>query len=332
MKTAVVGATGLVGERMIRILEASSFPVTELIPVASARSEGRHVSFRGSEYGVVTPERALEMKPRLALFSAGGEVSRHYAPLFAAGGCKVIDNSSAWRKDPEVPLVVPEVNSGAIKPDHRIIANPNCSTIQLVVVLHPLHQRFGLKRVVVSTYQSVSGSGVRGLEQLEGERHGRNPLRCYPAPIDMNILPHGGDFLPDGTTTEEAKLVFETRKIMEVPQLAITATVARVPVRYGHCESVNVEFSRNVLPAEIREVLLQAPGIVVVDEPESMRYPTPLEVAGHDEVFVGRIRQDASLSHAADMWIVADNLHKGAATNAVQIALAMFNKGFLHPF
>ncbi len=330
MRIAILGATGLVGTEMIRAIAASALPVTELIPVASSRSAGKEITFRGTPYRVVTPEVALEKKPHLALFSAGGEASRLYAPQFAQIRCKVIDNSSAWRKETDVPLIVPEVNIDQIKPHHHIIANPNCSTIQLVVVLNPLYKRFGFRRVIVSTYQSVSGSGVQGLQQLEEERQGEEaPTRCYPHRIDLNILPHGGDFLPDGTTTEETKLVFETRKILSADDIAISATVARVPVMYGHSESVNIEFNHPADPVLIRETLRQAPGIVIIDDPTNNRYPMPVDVAGRDEVFVGRIRKDASLSHAADLWIVADNLRKGAATNAVQIAVMMHQNGLI---
>ncbi len=316
----MVGATGVVGAKMMEALEQQPFPVTACIPVASARSAGKTIPFGGRSLVVRTPEEALAMRPQLALFSAGGETSLKYAPLFAKQGCIVIDNSSAWRKDPNVPLVVPEVNTHHIGPDHRIIANPNCSTIQLVVVLKPLHDAFGIKRVVVATYQSVSGSGLAGLQQLHGERAGEDVARCYPHQIDLNVIPQGGDFLPDGTTTEEAKLVFETRKILNAPTMAVTATVVRVPVLYGHGEAVNIEFNQPVTPDQIRQTLMKAPGVVVTDDPEKHQYPMPIHVAGRPEVFVGRIRRDAALEQAADLWIVADNLLKGAATNAMQIA------------
>ncbi|MFO7723742.1 MAG: aspartate-semialdehyde dehydrogenase [Bacteroidales bacterium] len=329
MKIAVVGATGLVGRTMTGLLEHSALPVTDYIPVASSRSAGSKVTFRSKEHTVVTPEECLAMRPDLALFSAGGAASLYYAPLFAGAGCKVIDNSSAWRKDPAIPLVVPEVNPDAIHPHHRLIANPNCSTIQLVMVLAPLHRQFGIRRVVVSTYQSVSGSGLKGIRQLEAERGGEVPEMCYPHRIDMNVIPHGGDFLPDGTTAEEEKLVFESRKIMGAPEIAITATVVRVPVTVSHSESVNIEFTTPVAAERVREVLQDQPGIIVQDDTSANIYPMPILAAGHDEVFVGRIRQDASLDTAVDLWIVSDNVRKGAATNAIQIAELMMARRLL---
>jgi aspartate-semialdehyde dehydrogenase len=320
MKIAIVGATGMVGRKMTELLELSSLPVGTFIPSASPRSAGGKVTFRGTEHTVVTPETCIAMRPDLALFSAGGTASLQYAPIFAEAGCKVIDNSSAWRKEGSVPLVVPEVNPDAISRDNMIIANPNCSTIQLVVVLAPLHRHFGIRRIVVSTYQSVSGSGLKGVRQLEAEREGSSVERCYPHPIDNNVIPHGGDFLPEGITAEEAKLVFETRKIMDAPEIAITATVVRVPVPVAHSESVNIEFNAPVSADQVRNLLLTQPGIIVQDDPSSNLYPMPVNVAGRDEVFVGRIRQDASLDTAVDLWIVSDNVRKGAATNAIQIA------------
>ncbi len=328
MNIAVVGATGLVGCKMTEKLEQSFLPVSTFIPVASERSAGKMIMFRGCETMVITPEAALQCRPSLALFSAGGDTSRKYAPLFAAAGCRVIDNSSAWRQEPGVPLVVPEVNPGTVGPDDMIIANPNCSTIQLVVILEPLHRQFGIRRVVVSTYQSVSGSGLKGIRQLEAERAGTVAEMCYPHRIDLNVIPHGGDFLPDGSTAEEAKLVSETRKIMQLPHLAITSTVVRVPVTGGHSESVNIEFHQEVTAGEVRNTLEKAPGVVVLDEPGKNLYPLPIHSYNRDEVFVGRIRQDASLANAVDLWIVADNVTKGAATNAVQIAELMFAKGY----
>lgn len=330
MKIVVVGATGLVGQKMLEVISASSLPVSHLIPVATARSAGKRVMFRDQTLEIVSIEDALKLNPDLALFSAGSDASLQYAPRFAAIGCKVIDNSSAWRKDPNVPLVVPEVNPDAILPQHMIIANPNCSTIQLVMVLGPLHNRFGIRRVVVSTYQSVSGSGIKGIQQLEQERKGLQPVTpCYPHPIDMNVIPHGGEFLDNGTTAEEAKLVFETRKILSAEEISITATVVRVPVSGGHSESVNIEFHHPVTAAGVKEVLAFSPGVEILDNPQQNLYPMPLTAFGRDEVFVGRIRQDASLNNAVDLWIVADNVRKGAATNAVQIAELMFVRKLL---
>ncbi|HRZ41750.1 MAG TPA: aspartate-semialdehyde dehydrogenase [Bacteroidales bacterium] len=329
MKIAVIGATGLVGQMMLRCLEESTLPVTGLIPAASARSAGRMIPFRGTDQTVVTVEEAVRAKPDLALFSAGGAAALQYAPLFAKAGCTVIDNSSAWRREPGVPLVVPEVNGHLIGKDDRIIANPNCSTIQLVVALNPLHKAFGIKRIVVSTYQSVSGSGVKGLRQLDDERNSRTGEKCYPHPIDLNVIPQGGTFLPNGITVEEEKLIYETRKIIGDPGIAITATVVRVPVQVSHSESVNIEFFKPVTPQQVKEVLQSAPGIRIMDHPEESIYPTPLMAAGKDEVFVGRIRQDASLETAVDMWIVSDNVRKGAATNAVQIAEILRERNLL---
>lgn len=329
MKIAVVGATGLVGQMMLRCLEASKLPVSELITVASERSAGRKILFRGKEQTVVTVEEAIGANPSLALFSAGGPAALQYTPLFAKAGCKVIDNSSAWRREPGVPLVVPEVNPESIGPEHFIIANPNCSTIQLVVALNPLHKAFGIKRIVVSTYQSVSGSGVKGLQQLDDERNNRFGEKCYPHPIDLNVIPQGGTFLPNGITVEEEKLIFETRKILSAPDMAVTATVVRVPVQVSHSESVNIEFFQPVSPLQVTEVLQASPGIILMDNPEESEYPTPLQAAGRDEVFVGRIRQDASLLTAVDMWVVSDNVRKGAATNAVQIAEILHKRNLL---
>lgn len=329
MKIAVVGATGLVGRMMVSLLESSGLNITELIPAASKRSAGTKVLFRGEETTVVSVEECIKREPDIALFSAGRDTSLQYAPAFAAAGCKVIDNSSAWRKDPSVPLVVPEVNPESIRKEHTIIANPNCSTIQLVVVLAPLHKSFGIKRVVVSTYQSVSGSGIKGIRQLEDERSGVESEKCYPHPIDLNIIPHGGDFLPDGTTAEEAKLVFETRKILNDRNISVTSTVVRVPVMVSHSEAVNIEFRQNVTAHQVREVLKRSPGIKILDDPSENLYPTPAEATGKDEVFTGRIRQDASLQNAVDLWIVADNIRKGAATNALQIAQIIVEKGLI---
>lgn len=330
MKVAVVGATGMVGREMLKVLEAQQFPVDMLIPVASERSVGSMVSFAGSQWSVVSYEQALSLKPDLALFSAGGSTSLSIAPLFAAADTVVIDNSSAWRKDSSVPLVVPEVNGHAIKPEHKIIANPNCSTIQMVMALAPLHRAFRIRRLVISTYQSVSGSGLKGIAQLEAEQNGREPeLRAYPHPIHMNLIPHGGDFDETGYTSEEQKLVFETRKIMEAPDIAITATVVRVPVKGGHSISVNIEFEKDFELSEAKQLLASWPNLVVQDDPAANLYPMPLFAEGFDETFVGRIRRDFSLRSGLNLWVVADNLRKGAATNAVQIAQHMLNNGLL---
>lgn len=329
MKVAVVGATGLVGTRMISILEERNFPVTELIPVASERSAGKQVRFRNSAYTVVTPAEALNMKPALALFSAGGQTSLDWAPRFADAGTVVIDNSSAWRMDPGKKLVVPEVNAGVIGPNDRIIANPNCSTIQMVVVLKPLHDRYRIRRVIVSTYQSVSGTGAKALDQLFGERKGEPVNRVYPHPIDLNLLPHIDVFQDNGYTKEEMKMVKETCKIMGDDSIRVTATTVRVPVVGGHSESVNIEFESDFDLAEVKQLLAAAPGIVVQDEPGKAFYPMPLYAEGNDEVFVGRIRRDESNANTLNCWIVADNLRKGAATNAIQIAEHMLQRGLL---
>ena len=321
MKIAIVGATGLVGRMMLKVLEEQQFPVTELIPVASAHSVGKKILFQGKEYTIVSAEEAITRKPVLALFSAGGAASLSLAPAFAAAGITVIDNSSAWRKDPSVPLVVPEINGSAITAQSKIIANPNCSTIQMVAALAPLHERYDIRRIVVSTYQSVTGSGIKGVNQLEAEQHGEvaeNP--AYPHTIHMNLIPHGGDFDSSGYTSEEQKLVFETRKIMLAPQIAITATVVRVPVTGGHSMAVNIEFEKAFELAEAKNILENTPGIIVQDDPATFLYPMPKNAQDKDEVFVGRIRRDESIANGLNIWVVADNLRKGAATNAVQIA------------
>jgi aspartate-semialdehyde dehydrogenase len=325
MKVAIVGATGLVGSKMLQVLEERNFPVDEIIPVASEKSAGRRIVFKGKDYEVVLPSRAIEMRPELALFSAGGAASLEWAPRFVEAGITVIDNSSAWRMHADVPLVVPEVNSEALKGmKGRIIANPNCSTIQMVVALQPLHKAFGLKRIVVSTYQSVTGTGVKAVAQLMDERDGKTPDPAYPYPIDLNVIPQIDAFLENGYTKEEMKMVNETRKIMSLPGLAITATTVRIPVIGGHSESLNVEFERDFDMSRVRELLSKAPGVVLLDNPERKEYPMPLHAHERDEVFVGRLRRDESQSNTLNMWVVADNLRKGAATNAVQIAEMMF--------
>jgi aspartate-semialdehyde dehydrogenase len=322
MKIAVVGATGLVGSVMLRVLEERNFPVSELIAVASERSRGSFISFKGENYQVVTPADALSEHSDIdiALFSAGGTMSLEWAPKFAETGCRVIDNSSAWRMHENVPLVVPEVNGSILTDEHRIIANPNCSTIQLVMVLNPLHRLYGIKRVIVSTYQSVTGTGVKAVQQLEGERAGEKVAQAYPYPIDLNAIPHCDVFTENDYTKEEMKLMHESRKIMGVPELALTATSVRLPVKGGHSESVNIEFERPFDINVIRRTLSESDGIVLQDQPEFNQYPMPRFAEGRDEVFVGRIRQDTSCREALNLFIVADNLRKGAATNAVQIA------------
>ena len=323
MKVAVVGATGLVGTVILKVLEERQFPVSELLPVASERSVGRTVRFSGSEVPVVSVETALAARPQIALFSAGAAVSRELAPRFAAVGCRVVDNSSCWRMDPAVPLVVPEINGGVLGASDMIVANPNCSTIQMLLPLAPLHRRWGIRRIVVSTYQSVSGTGYKALAQMEAERAGRQwgeyPA-VYPHPIDLNILPHIDDFLDSGYTKEEMKMVNETHKILADPGIAVSPTTVRVPVTGGHSESVNVELSRDFDLSEVRSVIASTPGCVLQDDPSAAVYPMPLYAYGRDEVFVGRIRRDPTVPYGLSLWCVADNLRKGAAVNAVQIA------------
>jgi len=328
MLVAVVGATGLVGAKMLRVLEERNFPVTQLLPVASERSWGKKVSFRGKEWTVMSADEAIARKPALALFSAGGAASGELAPRFAAAGCRVVDNSSFWRMDPEVPLVVPEINPDAIGPENYIIANPNCSTIQMVLPLAPLHKAYGIKRIVVSTYQSVTGAGQRGIEQLEAERAGGSGSK-FPHPIDLNILPHIDSFLPDGYTKEEMKMVNETRKILGDSSIAVSATTVRVPVKGGHSESVNVEFLKPFQLRDAVQLMADMPGVVIQDKPEENLYPMPLTAWEKDEVFVGRIRRDPSVENGLNLWCVSDNIRKGAATNAVQIAQLLLEKGWI---
>lgn len=330
MKVAVVGATGMVGQVMLGVLAERMFPVDELIPVATARNVGRSITFRGREVAVVSMEDALARRPQIALFSAGGSTSLEWAPRFAELGCTVVDNSSAWRMDPAKRLVVPEINGHELTADDRIIANPNCSTIQMVMALAPLHRAFGVERVVVSTYQSVTGTGVKAVQQMEDERRGVDGEKAYPFPIDRNVLPHCDVFTDNGYTKEEMKLVEETRKILD-PAIRVTATAVRVPVTGGHSESVNVEFARDFDLAQVRELLAAAPGVVLMDDPAREIYPMPLVANGRDEVFVGRLRRDETQPRTLNMWIVADNLRKGAATNAVQIAELLVRQGWLRP-
>ena len=328
MKVAVVGATGLIGSRMLEVLEERHFPVTELLPVASSRSWGKKVTFQGKEWTVMSADEAIAQKPVLAIFSAGGSASGELAPKFAAIGCYVVDNSSYWRMDPSVPLVVPEINADVLKKDSYIIANPNCSTIQMVMCLAPLHKAYGIKRIVVSTYQSVTGAGQKGLSQMEAERAGGSGDK-FPYPIDMNVIPHIDVFQPDGYTKEEIKMVNETRKILRDPSIAVSATTVRVPVKGGHSESVNIEFRKPYDVDEARRLMAEMPGVVVQDDPAHNVYPMPLYAWGKDEVFVGRIRRDFSVENGLNIWCVSDNARKGAATNAVQIAQVLLSTGWL---
>lgn len=320
MKICVVGATGLVGSEMVKVLEESKLGQFEFYPVASQRSVGLPIRFRGEDHPVISVEEAVGKKAQIALFSAGAAASRQWAPVFAAAGTTVIDNSSAWRQEKNIPLIVPEINAGILTASDKIISNPNCSTIQMVMVLAPLHRKYRIRRVVVSTYQSVTGSGAKGFIQLENERHGIDAPLFYPHPIDLNLIPQGGTFEVGDYTSEEIKLDFETRKIIGDDSIKVTATVVRVPVYGGHSESVNVEFEEAFDVEEIRELLSKEPGIVVQDDPERSVYPMPKFARGLDDVFVGRIRRDHTVLNGLNMWIVSDNLRKGAATNAVQIA------------
>ncbi len=329
MKVAVVGATGMVGEVMRQVLAERSFPVTTFLPVASEKSVGQMIDFNGKSYPVISLEDAVAARPHIALFSAGGSVSLEWAPRFAAVGTVVIDNSSAWRMDPNKPLVVPELNADILTAADKIIANPNCSTIQLVVALNKLHEVFRVRRVVVSTYQSVTGTGVKAVAQLMNERAGQTGPMAYQHPIDLNCLPQIDVFLDNGFTKEEMKMTNETVKIMRDPGIKLTATTVRVPVMGGHSESVNVEFEHEFEIQEVYRLLAASPGVVVVDRPEAGEYPMPINSAGRDEVFVGRVRRDESQPKTLHMWVVADNLRKGAATNAVQIAEYLLAKGLV---
>lgn len=329
MKVAVVGATGLVGSTMLKVLEERNFPVSELIPVASEKSVGKTITFKGNEYTIVDAETAISRSPALALFSAGGTISLELAPKFAAAGCRVIDNSSAWRMKADIKLVVPEVNGHTLTADDYIIANPNCSTIQMVMVLNPIHQKYGVKRVVVSTYQSVTGTGQKAIKELMDQRAGSEAHSTYPHRIDMNVLPHIDVFLDNGYTKEEQKMAMETCKIIGDDNIKVTATAVRVPVRGGHSESVNIELKSAFHESDIKELLSNQSGVVVVDNPAMNGYPMPLDAEGKDEVFVGRIRRDYSQDNTLNCWIVSDNLRKGAATNAVQIAKLLHNNGWI---
>ena len=329
MKVAVVGATGLVGSTIIKILEERNFPVTELIPVASDKSVGKVVRYMGKEYPVVSAATAIAMRPALALFSAGGSTSLELAPQFAAVGCRVVDNSSAWRMKEDIKLVVPEVNGQVLTENDYIIANPNCSTIQMVLVLMPLHKKYGIKRVVVSTYQSVSGTGQNAVAELMNQRNGSKEHKVYPHRIDLNVLPHIDVFLETGYTKEEMKMAQETCKIMGDDSIKVSATTVRVPVVGGHSESVNVELIHDFEESDVKELLSNQSGVVVVDNPAMNGYPMPIDAEGKDEVFVGRIRRDHTQANTLNCWIVADNLRKGAATNAVQIAKVLHNNGWI---
>jgi aspartate-semialdehyde dehydrogenase len=329
MKVAVVGATGLVGTKMLEVLAERNFPVTELIPVASEKSVGKLISFKGVDYSIVSMQTAIDRKPAVAIFSAGGTTSLEWAPAFAAAGITVIDYSSAWRMDPDKKLVVPEVNGSVLTAADKIIANPNCSTIQMVVALKPLHDRYRIKRVVVSTYQSVTGTGIKAVMQLMNERKGIEGDMAYKYPIDLNAIPHIDSFLDNGYTKEEMKMTNETKKIMMDDTIKVTATCVRIPTMGGHSESVNIEFENDFELTEVKKILAAAPGIVVKDDVEHFIYPMPLTAHDKDDTFVGRIRRDDTQANTLNCWIVSDNLRKGAATNAIQIAELLHQKGFI---
>ena len=329
MKIAVVGATGLVGSKMLQVLEERNFPVTELIPVASERSIGKEVTFKGKKYKIVSAKDAIAAKPEIAIFSAGGSTSLSLAPEFAEAGITVIDNSSAWRMDPSKKLIVPEVNANVLTKEDKIIANPNCSTIQMVLVLNPLHKKYGIKRVVVSTYQSVTGTGVKAVQQMENERNNIKGEMAYKYPIDKNALPHIDVFLENGYTKEEMKMVNETRKIIGDDSIQLTATCVRIPVVGGHSESINIEFEKDFDLEEVKELLSNTPGVVVQDDLDNFVYPMPLTAHEKDDTFVGRIRRDESQANTLNCWVVSDNLRKGAATNAVQVAEYLVKNGLI---
>ena len=329
MKVAVVGATGMVGQVILKVLEERNFPVTELIPVATERSVGKEIMFRGKPYTIISMQDAINARPQLALFSAGGNTSLEWAPQFAAVGTTVIDNSSAWRMDPGKKLIVPEINAHVLTSTDKVIANPNCSTIQMVMVLDPLHKKYKIKRVVVSTYQSVSGTGKKAVDQMMNERKGIKGEMAYAYPIDMNVLPQVDAFLDNGYTKEEMKMLNETRKIIGDDSIRLTATTVRVPVKGGHSESVNIEFEKDYTIDDVRKLLSATKGVIVLDDNEKKEYPMPLFAEGKDDVFVGRLRRDESQDRSLNMWIVSDNLRKGAATNAVQIGEYLVSKGML---
>ena len=329
MKVAVIGATGVVGTVMLNLLDKRKFPVNEIIPVASERSVGNKIEFQGKEYSIVSLTEAVAMKPDIALFSAGGSTSQEWAPKFAENGTRVVDNSSAWRMDSTKKLIVSEVNSETLTKDDYIIANPNCSTMQMLVVLAPLHKKFKIKRLVISTYQSVSGTGKNAIDQLYSERNGSNSEKVYPYSIDQNLLPHCDVFEEGGYTKEENKLINETRKILNDNSIQITSTAVRVPIELCHGESVNIEFVDEFNLEEVLSVLRSSPGLIVEDEPEKNIYPMPINASNKDEVFVGRIRRDFSIKSGLNLWIVSDNLRKGAATNTIQIAEKLIEMGIV---
>lgn len=329
MKVVVVGATGMVGQIMLKVLAERNFPITELIPVASERSVGKTIDYMGTSYTVVGMASAVAIKADVALFSAGGETSLEWAPKFADAGTTVIDNSSAWRMDPTKKLVVPEINASALTPEDKIIANPNCSTIQMLVALAPLQRNYGIQRLVISTYQSITGTGVQAVQQLENEYKGEKGTMAYPYPIHRNAIPHCDVFQDNGYTKEEMKLIQETHKILGDDSIRITATAVRIPVVGGHSESVNVELKKDASVGEVQALLNQSPGVVVQDNPDTNTYPMPIYAEGKNDVFVGRIRKDFSQENALNMWIVSDNLRKGAATNTIQIAEFLVEKNWI---
>lgn len=328
MKVAVVGVTGMVGTIMLELLEKRKFPISELIPVASKKSAGKTVDFSGKAYKIITLEEAIKLTPKIAIFSAGGDVSLSWAPKFEKIGCTVIDNSSAWRMDPKKKLIVPEINANILSKEDKIIANPNCSTIQLVLALFPLHKVYKMRRVIVSTYQSVSGTGIKAVRQMENEANGIEGEMVYPYQIFKNALPHCDVFMNNGYTKEEMKLANEPKKILNDDSFRVTATAVRIPTAGGHSESVNVEFEKDFTLSTVRKLLNETPGVVVQDNPEVNSYPMPIFAHGKDDVFVGRIRRDESAKNTLNLWIVSDNLRKGAATNAIQIAEHLVNNVF----
>ena len=329
MKLAIVGATGMVGEVMLQVLSERNFPITELIPVASARSVGKKIDFKERSFKVVGLSNAVSMRPDIALFSAGGETSMEWAPKFAEQGTVVIDNSSAWRMDPSKKLIIPEINADILTKEDKIIANPNCSTIQMLMALAPLKNKYGIKRIVVSTYQSITGTGVKAVQQLENEYNNVEGPMAYPYPIHRNALPHCDDFMNNGYTKEEMKLLNETHKIFGDESIGVTATAIRIPVVGGHSESVNVQLKREFELNDVRKLLYDSPGIIVQDNPETNSYPMPIYSEGKDEVFVGRVRRDFSQENSLNLWVVSDNLRKGAATNTIQIAEYLINKEYI---